>query len=292
MCGSSGSELQRPIGHRTPPRRFGAHCARARERRFRLPSPGSLRGAQPSADIVKSRKACEQSVNCVLLQGCAWRNSRRRLIADVEIPGRVDCSSLDGLSSPGRPLRKRSARPGTRRSSRRICGRRRAARPLTSSTTPVPGDRAATSALSGAVIEKCEALFLSRLTPAQKRNYEARQQRCSDKYAREDGSLAVAEAALCAEAIAVSFARNAAAAGRIPAAPLAPVKASFDCDKARTKLEHLICSSDVIGGEDIDLVRDLSQGLRQRGSRRPQGARRQREWLALLCGEVVHRHRE
>jgi hypothetical protein len=107
--------------------------------------------------------------------------------------------------------------------------------------------------LSGAVIEKCEALFLARLTPAQKRNYQDRQQRCSDKYAREDGSEAIAEASLCAEAIAVSFARNAAAAGRIPAAPLAPVKASVDCDKARTKLEQLICSSDVIGGEDIDL---------------------------------------
>jgi uncharacterized protein YecT (DUF1311 family) len=107
--------------------------------------------------------------------------------------------------------------------------------------------------LSGVVIEKCEAVFLTRLTPAQKRNYQDRQQRCSDKYAREDGSLAIAEASLCAEAIAVSFAKNAAAAGRIPAAPLAPVKASFDCAKARTKLEQLICSSDVIGGEDIDL---------------------------------------
>ena len=107
--------------------------------------------------------------------------------------------------------------------------------------------------LSGVVIEKCEAVFLSRLTPAQKRNYEARQQRCSEQYAREDGSLAIAEASLCAEAIAVSFARNAAAAGRIRAAPLAPVKASFDCGKARTDLELLICSSDVIGGDDIDL---------------------------------------
>jgi uncharacterized protein len=116
-------------------------------------------------------------------------------------------------------------------------------------------------ALSGAVIEKCEAVFLSRLTPAQKRNYEARQQRCSEKYAREDGSLAVAEAALCAEAIAVSFARNAAAAGRIPAAPLAPAKASFDCARARTKLELLICSSDVIGGEDIVLAAAYQKAL-------------------------------
>jgi uncharacterized protein YecT (DUF1311 family) len=107
--------------------------------------------------------------------------------------------------------------------------------------------------LSGVVIEKCEAVFLDRLTSTQKRNYQARQQRCSDKYAREDGSLAIAEASLCAEAIAVSFARNTAAAGRIPATPLAPVKASFDCNKARTKLEQLICSSEIIGGEDIDL---------------------------------------
>ncbi len=115
--------------------------------------------------------------------------------------------------------------------------------------------------LSGAVIEKCEALFLDRLTPAQKRNYQARQQRCSDRYVREDGSLAVAEASLCAEAIAVSFARNAAAAGRIPAAPLTPVRASFDCGKARTELEQLICSSDVIGGDDIDLSAAYQKAL-------------------------------
>ncbi|HEY1779429.1 MAG TPA: hypothetical protein VGG79_03190 [Roseiarcus sp.] len=117
--------------------------------------------------------------------------------------------------------------------------------------------------LSGAVIEKCEAMFLDRLTPAQKRNYEARQQRCSDKYSREDGSLAIAETALCAEAIAVSFARNAAAAGRTPAAPLAPVKASFDCGKARTELELLICSGDVIGAEDIDLSQAYREALRR-----------------------------
>ena len=115
--------------------------------------------------------------------------------------------------------------------------------------------------LSGAVIEKCEALFLDHLTPAQKTNYQARQQRCSDKYAREDGSLAVAEAALCSEAIAVSFARNAGAAGRIPASPLAPVKASFDCGKARTELEQLICSSDTIGNEDIDLSAAYREAL-------------------------------
>ena len=257
-----------------------------------LPSSRARRRRAVSRNgIVKSRKACDQSVNCVARR-VARGATPGRLIADVEIRGSRRCSSLDGLSSLGRPLPKQSARLGTRRSSKRMCGRRRAARPLTSSTTPVPGDRAATRALSGAVIEKCEAVFLGRLTPAQKRNYEARQQRCSDKYAREDGSLAVAEAALCTEAIAVSFARNAAAAGRIPAAPLAPVKASFDCGKARTKLEQLICSSDVIGGEDIDLSETYRKAFNSAAPDDPQGARRQREWLALLCGEVVHRRRD
>jgi hypothetical protein len=142
--------------------------------------------------------------------------------------------------------------------------------------------------LSGAVIEKCEALFLDRLTPAQKRNYQARQQRCSDKYAREDGSLAVAEAALCAEAIAVSFARNAAAAGRIPAEPLAAVKASFDCNKARTKLEQLICSSDVIGGEDID----LSEAYRQAFNSASPDARKaltasENGWLSYVANSCI-----
>ena len=142
--------------------------------------------------------------------------------------------------------------------------------------------------LSGAVIEKCEAVFLSRLTPAQKRNYEARQQRCSDKYAREDGSLAVAEAALCAEAIAVSFARNATAAGRIPAAPLSPVKASFDCSKARTKLELLICSSDVIGGEDIDLSAAYQKAL---GSSAPDARKvlvaSESRWLTYVAKSCI-----
>ena len=108
-------------------------------------------------------------------------------------------------------------------------------------------------ALSGAVIENAKRSFSAISVRRQKRNYEARQQRCSDKYAREDGSLAVAEAALCTEAIAVSFARNAAAAGRVPAAPLAPVKASFDCNKARTELELLICFQATLSGTRISI---------------------------------------
>ena len=58
----------------------------------------------------------------------------------------------------------------------------------------------------------------------------------ASKYAREDGSLAIAEASLCAEAISVSFAINAVSAGRIRAAPLSPVKSSFYCIKSLTYL--------------------------------------------------------
>ena len=49
-------------------------------------------------------------------------------------------------------------------------------------------------ALSGAVIEKCEAVFLSRITPAQKRNYLARQQRRSrivEEHCRRKGDHVV-----------------------------------------------------------------------------------------------------
>jgi hypothetical protein len=116
--------------------------------------------------------------------------------------------------------------------------------------------------LSGVVIEKCEATFLSHLTQAQKKNYEARQQRCAEKYSRQDGSEAISEASLCAEEISAVFARNLAARS-IPAAPLAPVKASFDSARAQTKLEQLICSSDVIGGEDIDLSAAYRKAFRR-----------------------------
>jgi uncharacterized protein len=111
-------------------------------------------------------------------------------------------------------------------------------------------------------MEKCEAIFRSHLDAKQKRNYEARLQRCSDKFAREQGSLAIAEAALCQEEIAASFAKDLIAAGRIKAAPLAAVKASFDCQKARTPIEALICSSDQIGDDDIDLSKAYQKAFR------------------------------
>ncbi len=83
--------------------------------------------------------------------------------------------------------------------------------------------------LTGVVVEKCEAVFLNRLDAKQKRNYQARVRRCADKASREQGTAAISEGAMCEEEVAASFAKNAEAAGRVKAAPLAPVKASFDC---------------------------------------------------------------
>jgi uncharacterized protein YecT (DUF1311 family) len=141
--------------------------------------------------------------------------------------------------------------------------------------------------LSGVVIEKCEAVFLARLTPVQKRNYQDRQQRCSEKYAREDGSLAIAEASLCAEAVSVAFAASVTARS-VPAAPLAPVKASFDCAKAQTKLEQLICSSDVIGGEDIDLSAAYRKAFKSTATdARKALVASQNGWLAYVANSCI-----
>jgi uncharacterized protein YecT (DUF1311 family) len=143
------------------------------------------------------------------------------------------------------------------------------------------------SGLSGVVIEKCEATFLSHLTPAQKKNYEARQQRCADKYSREDGSEATSEASLCAEEISAAFAKNVASRS-VPAAPLAPVKASFDCAKAQTKLEQLICSSDVIGGEDIDLSAAYRKVFRSAApDARKALIASQNRWLAYVANACI-----
>ena len=175
MCGSSGTNLQRPIGYRTPRQRFGAHL-RVGERGGGEASGCQLRGSLAASElygtgVVQSRKACDQSVNCVSCGVARRATSRGRLIADVEIPARVASSSSDGLSSPGRPLPKRSARLGTRRSSRRMCGRRRAAKAAHKLHDACAWGSSGDARLSGAVIEKCEAVFLGRLTPAQKRNY-------------------------------------------------------------------------------------------------------------------------
>ena len=110
------------------------------------------------------------------------------------------------------------------------------------------GDRGLTSI----VVEKCEAVFLKKLTPDQKRSYSAKVKACSDKadraYRNDGGTMALAEGAFCEEAVAANFARDA-----LNAAKPMSVKASFDCRKAEALLELAICSSDATGAADIEL---------------------------------------
>ena len=110
------------------------------------------------------------------------------------------------------------------------------------------GDRG----LAGVVIEKCEKIFLGKLKPPQKRDYDAKVKRCEDKadraYRNGGGTADLSEGAMCEEDVAASYARDVTNAANPPT-----VKASFDCRKAQTLLELAICSNDGVGAADIDL---------------------------------------
>ena len=110
------------------------------------------------------------------------------------------------------------------------------------------GDRG----LANVVIDKCEKIFLSKLKPAQKRDYDAKVKRCEDKaeraYRNGGGTADLSEGAMCEEDAAASYARDVTNAANPPT-----VKTSFDCRKAQTLLELAICSSDSVGAADVDL---------------------------------------
>jgi hypothetical protein len=52
-------------------------------------------------------------------------------------------------------------------------------------------------ALGEAVRQKCEPLFLGRLSAAQRRAYTREQRACSEKYARQSGTMYLSMAAFC-----------------------------------------------------------------------------------------------
>ena len=61
----------------------------------------------------------------------------------------------------------------------------------------------------GAIVrERCEARFLSRLTPAQRRAYEQGQKRCARKYRHEWGTMYRSFEALCGAQLAQTYARR------------------------------------------------------------------------------------
>jgi hypothetical protein len=58
------------------------------------------------------------------------------------------------------------------------------------------------------VHERCEPLFLPKLSKAQKRAYDHEQKRCSDKYARQSGTMYRSFTAFCQAQSAVNYARR------------------------------------------------------------------------------------
>ena len=138
------------------------------------------------------------------------------------------------------------------------------------------------------VVAKCEASFLTTLSPARTRAYRARLKHCSDKYAHEEGTMNIAFAAFCQEEVAVAFAENSAVASRVKVAPLATVKASFDCRKAKQPLELVICSQDDIGAADIALSKTYTAALGQSSAdARTVLTKSERGWLDFVTAKCA-----
>jgi hypothetical protein len=74
------------------------------------------------------------------------------------------------------------------------------------------GDRG----LSTAVHEKCEPLFLPKLSNAQRRAYNREQKRCDDQYANKDGSMYRSLSAFCDAESAVAYAAKYGTKGKRP----------------------------------------------------------------------------
>lgn len=131
------------------------------------------------------------------------------------------------------------------------------------------------------VISKCEKALLSKMTPAAEKWYADEMQLCAYEYARQDGTMSMSAAALCQVDVASHFATNPTVSGAEP-------RASFDCGKAETPLEKVICSDVRIGHADIVLSRvynGLLKGLQ--GEVRSSLVNNERQWLRSVpskCG--------
>ncbi len=68
--------------------------------------------------------------------------------------------------------------------------------------------------LGAVVTEKCEADFLGKLTPAQRRAYDGEQKRCSRKYLNKAGTMYRSFEAFCGAYVARNYSAKALNAGR------------------------------------------------------------------------------
>lgn len=127
------------------------------------------------------------------------------------------------------------------------------------------------------VVARCEKDFLARLPRAARLDYGRQMQRCTYRYARNDGTMYISAAALCQVDVAAAFSKD-------PKAALKPGRASFDCTKASTPLERLICADDGLGQADIILSEDYQGELKRAGASRQALVASERSWLATLPG--------
>lgn len=98
---------------------------------------------------------------------------------------------------------------------------------------------------AGIVREKCEPLFLPKLTAEQKKIFTDKISFCREQYDLATGTLAISESNTCAVGVIFDFATDSAKASK----PL-PF-ASFDCSLARSPIEKTICSNPQLGRADL-----------------------------------------
>lgn len=128
------------------------------------------------------------------------------------------------------------------------------------------------------VVKTCERGFYARLSPEAKRGYGQRMQMCADRYAGQEGSIYVSEAVVCQAELAARAAAD-------PIRATAPVRASFDCAKARTPLETAICSDAKLGQADVilsDAYADALASVRGPVGRAKLGASERRFLAAVV----------
>lgn len=140
----------------------------------------------------------------------------------------------------------------------------------------------ADASLAPIPITKCEKQFLTQLSDQAKQSYYQEMQLCAYESSRAEGTMAISEAALCQVDVAADFAAH------TPDSDRAVRRASFDCAKATTTLEKMICSDQALGNADIVLSKIYGGLSKQAGPIiRPQLVKSEQAWLRRVpsvCG--------
>jgi hypothetical protein len=136
--------------------------------------------------------------------------------------------------------------------------------------------------LAPIAISKCEKEFVHRLSIEAKSSYYQEMQLCAYRSSRQEGTMSISEAALCQVDVAGEFAAHA------PDSARHTRRASFDCAKASTPMEKLVCSDQTLGNADIVLSQVYAGISKQAGPiMRPQLVKSEQAWLRrvpTVCG--------